>query len=84
MDDETVIKMTKMKDSCNLLKDGNKIKYKDVPSTIKTMFREEGLKGFTKGLLPRIMGQAPSAAVSWAAYDTIKNFLLKKRFFMRE
>lgn len=84
MDDETVIKTSKLKKTCHLIKDKNKIKYIDVKSTIMTMFKEEGVKGFTKGLLPRILGQAPSAAVSWATYDTIQNFLVKKRVLMRE
>ena len=84
MDEPTVAKMKKLKKSCHLLKEKNKIKYVDVSSTIRTMFKEEGFKGFTKGLLPRILGQAPSAAVSWATYDTIQNFLMKKRMFMRE
>ena len=84
MDDQTVAKMSHLRKSCHVLKEKNKIKYIDVASTVKTMFKEEGFKGFTKGLLPRIMGQAPSAAVSWATYDTIQNFLLKKRMFMRE
>ena len=84
MDDQSVEKMRKLKNSCNLLKDPNKIKYKDIASTMKTIITEEGFKGFTKGMLPRIMGQAPSAAVSWATYDTIKNLNVKKRVFMKE
>lgn len=84
LDEQTVSTLNQVRKSCHLLKEKNKIKYVDVTSTIKTMFHEEGLRGFTKGLLPRIMGQAPSAAVSWATYDTIKNFLVKKRMFMNE
>ena len=84
MDDQTAAKMSHLKKSCHLLKDKKKIKYVDIASTIRTMFHEEGFKGFHKGLLPRIMGQAPSAAVSWATYETIKNFLVKKKMFMRE
>ena len=85
MDEQTVTKIKKLKKSCHILNEKkNKIKYVDVTSTMKTMFHEEGFMGFTKGLLPRIMGQAPSTAVSWATYDTIKNFLVKKRAFMRE
>lgn len=85
MDESTVARMNQLKKSCHLLKETkNRIKYVDISSTIRTMFKEEGFKGFTKGLLPRILGQAPSAAVSWATYDTIQNFLLKKKMFMRE
>lgn len=65
--------------SCHLLQKAEKIKYLDIKSTILTIAKEEGLKGFTKGVFPRILGQAPSAAVSWATYESIKNWLVKNR-----
>ncbi len=40
---------------------------------------EEGTMGFFKGVSPRIIGQAPSAAISWATYFTIRNFIMKKK-----
>lgn len=63
--------------SCHLLKAEPKIKYKDIQSTVKTILKEEGFKGFTKGVVPRILGQAPSAAVSWSSYEMIKKWLVR-------
>jgi len=54
-----------------------KIKYHDILSTIKTILKEEGAKGFVKGVVPRILTHAPSSAVSWTAYEMIKKFLHK-------
>lgn len=54
------------------------IKYKNISESIKIIYREEGIRGFTKGIVPRICGQAPSAATSWAAYETIKGLLEKR------
>ena len=56
-----------------------KIKYQDILSTIKTIFREEGMRGFVKGCVPRVLTHAPSSAVSWTAYEMIKEFLQKRR-----
>ncbi len=58
-----------------------KIKYTDIISTAKTILREEGPKGFVKGVLPRILTHAPSSAVSWTAYEMVKKFLNKKTSF---
>eukprot|EP01016_Furgasonia_blochmanni_P019624 TRINITY_DN2193_c0_g2_i1.p1 TRINITY_DN2193_c0_g2~~TRINITY_DN2193_c0_g2_i1.p1 ORF type:complete len:394 (+),score=18.81 TRINITY_DN2193_c0_g2_i1:161-1342(+) len=51
------------------------IKYKGVLHAVETIYKEEGMKGFTKGVGPRIFSQAPSAAISWATYESVKNFL---------
>jgi solute carrier family 25 iron transporter 28/37 len=55
------------------------IKYQDILSTMKTILREEGPKGFVKGLLPRVIAQAPSSAVSWTAYEMMKKYLNNKK-----
>jgi solute carrier family 25 iron transporter 28/37 len=53
------------------------VKYKNFMSTIQKILAEEGIKGFFKGALPRMIVQAPSAAISWATYETIKHFLFR-------
>ena len=58
-----------------------KVIYKDIFSTIKSILQEEGLRGFTKGAIPRIMSQAPSAAISWSTYEIIKRYLTKNNRF---
>jgi len=55
-----------------------KIKYHDILSTVKTIMKEEGLKGFVKGTVPRVLTHAPSSAVSWTAYEMLKKFLNKR------
>lgn len=54
---------------------GNRINYVGTFQTIKHIFVEEGLVGFTRGVLPRILVHAPSVAISWTAYETAKNIL---------
>jgi len=51
------------------------IKYRDILSTVKTIFREEGFRGFVKGVVPRIVAQAPASAISWTAYEMMKKML---------
>lgn len=53
------------------------IKYKNIFSTIKIILQEEGLRGFLRGLGANIAIVAPSAAISWASYESIKKFLFK-------
>jgi len=53
------------------------IVYRGISATTKLIFKEEGLRGFTKGLLPRVVTQAPSAAISWTTYELVKKLLLK-------
>lgn len=42
----------------------------------KTLMRLEGVKGFTKGLKPRILFNIPASAISWSAYQLAKEVLL--------
>jgi len=55
-----------------------KIKYQDILSTLKTILKEEGMKGFVKGCIPRVLTHAPSSAVSWTAYEMLKEVLNKR------
>lgn len=56
-----------------------KIKYKDISSTIKYIYRENGfIKGFFKGLTPRVMSNSPACAISWGTYEVIKHILSPK------
>eukprot|EP00939_MAST-03C_sp_MAST-3C-sp1_P004333 g4333.t1 len=44
-------------------------------STIRQIIAEDGLRGFTRGLKPRIMTHAPAMGISWATYETMKRVL---------
>jgi solute carrier family 25 protein 39/40 len=55
----------------------SEVKYKNIWSTTKIIYREHGFfKGFFKGVVPRMMANVPSCAISWGTYETIKYFLL--------
>lgn len=41
----------------------------------RLIYKKEGLKGFTRGLAPRIMSHVPSTALCWSAYEFFKRFL---------
>ena len=47
--------------------------------TAKVIFAEEGLKGFFRGLGARVLVHAPSVAISWTTYETIKHLLISMR-----
>ena len=61
----------------------NSVKYKGTISAIFLIFKEEGFRGFTKGVMPRIINQAPSSAISWATYETVKKYLINREKFKR-
>jgi len=51
------------------------IKYRNAYQTIRNIISEEGYVGLTRGMLPRILTNAPAAGISWAVYEGIKNLL---------
>ncbi|CAK9052184.1 Mitoferrin (Mitochondrial substrate carrier family protein F) [Durusdinium trenchii] len=51
------------------------IKYHGLADTMHKIYRDEGWRGFTRGIRPRIMVHAPSVAISWSTYETAKNLL---------
>ena len=52
------------------------VKYKDLLSTAKTMMKEEGIKCFGRGIIPRAIQASMSSALSWVTYELVKNLLL--------
>lgn len=58
----------------------NSIKYKNIQQTIVSIYNEDGFRrGFFKGIVPRILFNSPSCAISWASYE-----LMKHGFFLLE
>ena len=53
----------------------NHLKYRDLIQTIRLILAEEGLRGFAKGMLPRMLHQAPTAAITWTVYEAMKKVL---------
>ena len=50
-------------------------KYTGFWQTCKLMVKEEGIRSLFMGVSTRIMQQAPSAALSWTVYETVKRLL---------
>lgn len=48
---------------------------RDVWSIVRKVAREEGVAGFYRGIVPRIVTQAPAVAISWTAYESMKSLL---------
>lgn len=54
-------------------------KYKNIFSTMRAIHQESGfVKGFFRGLTPRILSNSPSCAISWGTYEIVKHFLNNK------
>lgn len=49
--------------------------FKLILETSNNIYIEQGIKGFYRGILPRMLYQAPSVAISWSVYETCKSFL---------
>lgn len=44
----------------------------------RSIYRNEGIMGFYRGLLPRVMSHTPAVAISWTTYETTKQLLLRR------
>lgn len=45
-------------------------------SVFRAIFKEEGLQGFFRGSVPRVVSHAPAVAISWTTYEYAKKVLL--------
>lgn len=45
---------------------------------LRRIIAEEGMSTIWRGMKPRVLFNAPAAAVSWGTYETIKDVLLGK------
>lgn len=57
--------------------EGKILKYSNFIQTVRRIYSEEGLRAFWRGAFPRMMVQAPSAAISWTAYEFAKSCLVQ-------
>lgn len=48
--------------------------YASVFDAMRTIFRQEGVKGFYKGLWPNLLKVAPSMASSWVSFELTRDF----------
>lgn len=56
----------------------NTLKLTGAFDAAKVIYLEQGLPGFMRGCIPRLLVSAPSVAVSWTAYELAKSFLRDK------
>lgn len=55
---------------------GSKQHLRGMLQIARTIIKEDGAVGFMRGIVPRMLVQAPSVAVSWTAYESMKLFLI--------
>ncbi|AOW02038.1 mitochondrial carrier domain-containing protein [Yarrowia lipolytica] len=51
---------------------------KTFAGAVKIIYREDGLRGFFRGLRPRIVANMPSTAICWTSYEMAKFYLAPK------
>lgn len=49
--------------------------YKNVRDAVRTIAREEGIRGFYRGLLPALLRTVPAAVLTLLSYEKIRDFL---------
>ena len=64
----------------NPAEDNNKLlelKYKDIKDVVSKIYYREGVSGFLKGVIPRMLMVAPGVSISWGTYEIFKSILDK-------
>jgi len=54
---------------------GKQKHYKGISNTLKTIWREEGMSGYSRGLRPRVLLHSMSASITWLTYEYVKFFM---------
>uniref|UniRef100_A0A8R1E134 Mitoferrin n=1 Tax=Caenorhabditis japonica TaxID=281687 RepID=A0A8R1E134_CAEJA len=52
-----------------------KYRYRGITDTVRTIYRQRGLSGFSCGLQARVIFQVPATALSWSVYELFKFML---------
>jgi hypothetical protein len=52
-----------------------KVRYRHILSSIKIIYKHEGIWAFTRGVFPRMCINVPSTALSWGTYELVKSRL---------
>jgi hypothetical protein len=70
------INSVQLNEKTNIEPEGKiKMTYKSAIDCARHIFKEEGYKGFLRGLTPRTLQHAPAVAISWTTYETMKKLL---------
>src|SRR5690606_299672 len=46
--------------------------------SFKIIYEKQGLRGFAKGMKPRVLSHMPSTAICWSVYEYFKWFIKKR------
>jgi solute carrier family 25 folate transporter 32 len=49
--------------------------YKNVRDAVQTMAKEEGIRGFYRGIIPALLRTVPAAVLTLLTYEKMKDFL---------
>ncbi len=55
---------------------GMSYQYKSISDAVRAIIRQEGFRGFYKGIAPNLLKVAPSMAASWLSFEVTRDFLL--------
>ena len=53
------------------------VRFTGLWETLRLIFKEEGLRGFARGLRPRLTTHIPSVATTWTTYELVKRLLVE-------
>lgn len=56
------------------------IKYRNIIETIKTIWREEGVPGFFRGMQMRMAIQSVSSGIGWGTYQLVKGVIITNKY----
>jgi len=57
------------------------VAYTGMLQAARALHVEEGLLGFTRGMRARVLIHAPSVAICWTTYESVKHLLVRLRLF---
>jgi solute carrier family 25 (mitochondrial folate transporter), member 32 len=56
----------------------NRRQYRNVRDALRTISRDEGLRGFYRGLWPTLLRTVPAAILTLLSYEKMKDFLTER------
>ena len=58
-----------------------RLHYTGMVQAAASLLREEGMRGFTRGVQARMLIHAPSVAICWTTYESVKHLLVRLHVF---
>ena len=62
---------------------GSTFPYRNTPHAVTTIFANEGVGGFYRGMLPNLLKVAPSVAIAFVTYELTKAWLFQEKLDWR-